>query len=431
MDTPHRHASLAVESAPAQTLPASSPRSIRRRANEIFDRLPGHQTLRRIGSDRSVRAALFAFLLTRAIVLFIFILTPHIDRPGEGSFEVSRDSYIALYNTQIARELRRTVMVADVNWYVGIAMEGYERRAFDASTTHNWAFFPLLPLALRAASVVTGEFAVTGIVLSLCCFLLALILMHKTALAFGFDEATAGRAIFYLAAFPTSYFFSLPLTESLYLFLTVGSFYAARRERWWLAGVCGALASATRVTGVLLLPALAVLYWQMYGWRRPRANAFWLLLVPAGLVSFMVFLYSITGNPLAFKDVLKAWGRTTGLFLIPLYDYLSDPLEFAKPWDFKLINFAAAATALACGLWLLKRRDWALACYALFSVIVALSSILLQSQARYAMVVFPIFFALGLAGRDARFDQTLRAVSLVLLGLMSALFAAHFNIALS
>ena len=51
---------------------------------------------------------------------------------------------------------------------------------------------------------------VTGMVLSHLFFFFALILLHKTALAFELDKDAANRAILYLAIFPVSYFFSLP-----------------------------------------------------------------------------------------------------------------------------------------------------------------------------------------------------------------------------
>src|SRR6185295_4456315 len=271
--------------------------------------------------------------------------------------------------------------------------------------------------------------------LSHLCFLLALFLLHRLSLLFGMSADDADRSLFYLAFFPTSYFFSIPLPEALLLMLTVASFYFAKSERWWLAGLCGAFASATRTTGVLLLPALAILFWEMYRPLRPlralRKDGLALLLVPAGLVSFMIYLHVITGNALAFKGAMAAWGRKAGFFFTPLLDYLGHPAEIAAHWDFRLLNFSAVAIALACGIALLKRRQFALATYTLLVVLVALSSALLQSQARYAMVVFPVYLALAVWGRHARIDQTIRAVFLVLFALMSALFAAHFTLALS
>src|SRR3712207_7094967 len=46
---------------------------------------------------------------------------------------------------------------------------------------------------------------------------------------------------------------------------------AARRDRFWLAGLLGGLAAATRSAGVLLLVALALLY--LYGPRGRPASA--------------------------------------------------------------------------------------------------------------------------------------------------------------
>ena len=59
-----------------------------------------------------------------------------------------------------------------------------------------------------------------------------------------------------------SFFFSAVYTESLFLALSAGCFYLARRERWVWAGVLGGLAAATRSIGVLLVVPLAVLYLQ-------------------------------------------------------------------------------------------------------------------------------------------------------------------------
>ncbi len=389
--------------------------------------------LLRATRDEGLRSAAFAFVLTRLIVLVILVVGGQMNRVSEGNLQTTRELQLSLAKIPLARILRDTIVHADVNWYIGIAEQGYEKIPFNADSAHNWAFFPLFPLAWRAVAQLTGEYVFAGLALAHLCFFFALLLFYRTAREFGLDAAQADRAVFYLAAFPVSYFFSLPLTESLFLLLTVGSFYSAKRGRWRVAALLGALASATRVTGVLLLPALAVLYFQQHGRASVRrAEALWLLLVPAGLVSFMLYLYAITGNAFAFRDILAVWGRTPGIFLAPLVKYLREPLLIASPWDFRAVNFAAATLALACSVVLLRRREWALGTYAMISTFVALSSQLLQSQARYAMVLFPVFMVLArLAGVRPRLDQTIRAVSLVLLALLTALFAARFTIAMS
>jgi Gpi18-like mannosyltransferase len=398
---------------------------------QTIKRMPGAHALRRVLRDKSVRSALFVFALTRALVLTVFVLATNFVTVGEpkrmGEFQ---EPVIVLDGRNIVQRLRPLAIRGDGGWYIGTVIRGYERRAFDATEQHNWVFFPLYPLFLKIASIITGGYMLTGMLLSNIFFLPALILSHKTALAFGLDEEAADRTIFYLAAFPTSYFFSLPQTESLFLLLTVGSFYAASRERWWLAGAVGALASATRFSGIFLVPALAVLFWQRHGFRL-RAGVLGLLLIPSGLLSFMLYLYIITGNAFAFKDGLAAWGRTSGFFLLTLFDYVIHPRAISDSWNFRLLNFAAAVTALACGVLLARRRQWSLALYTLLSIIAPLSSMLLQSHARYVVTIFPVFMVLAQWGRQPLVDQTIRTVFIVLLALMSALFAANFSIALS
>lgn len=396
--------------------------------------LPVSDTLlRRLTRDRSVRATLFSFTLSRVIVLAIFILVGTV-RTAPDQAPDHFDAYLSVRHVPVAHILRQDVMTADVNWYAGIAEKGYEQMPFNADVPRNWAFFPLFPLLLRLISRLTGELAITGMVFSHICFLLALFLLHRMSLLFGFSADDADRTLIYLAFFPTSYFFSIPLPEALFLLLTVASFYFAKSERWWIAGMLGALASATRTTGVMLLPALALLYWEMY---RPvrlrdlRRDSLALLLIPAGLISFMIYLHVITGNALAFKGAMAAWGRKAGFFVSPLLDYLGDPTEIAAHWDFRFLNFSAVMIALGAGVYLLKRRYYALAAYTLLLTFVALSSALLQSQARYTMVAFPLYLALALAGRRAKINQLICAVFMVLFALMSALFAAHFTFALS
>jgi hypothetical protein len=397
--------------------------------------------LLRLGDDPSVRRAFFVFTLTRVLLLAILIIGGQMSRVTSGSAETIRDLSLSMDKIPVSRILQHTITTADVNWYYSIAHNGYEKIPFNADRPHNWAFFPLFPLLWRLAAHLTGEYPISGMLTSHIFFLLGLIFVHKAALAFGFSNVLADRGLFYLAVFPTSYFYSLPVTESLFLFLTAGSLYSAKQGRWGTAGVVGGLASATRVTGVFLFPALAVLYWGTYGgdlrskevWRSAlsRKEFLSLFLVPAGIGSFMFYLYSITGNPIAFKDILVTWGRGTGFFVVTLFGYLRNPWLIMVPWDFRIINFTGAALALICGGWLLKRRQWTLGVYTLLCVIAALSSLVLQSQARYAMVLFPIYFVLAKAGERPYVDETIRTISIALFTLMTALFAAHFSIAMS
>ena len=385
---------------------------------------------RALARDPALRSALFAFTLTRGLVFALFVLCGQITIFRPDPDVEFYDARISVRHVAFARVVRHAVDVADCKWYVGVARDGYERRPYSGTELHNWAFFPAYPLAVRAVSRLTGDPALTGVALSNLFFFAALVLLYRASRTFGFEPGDASRTVFYVAAYPFSYFFSVPMTESLFLMLTVGSFYAARRERWLAAGLLGGAASATRVTGVLLLPALAVLYWETYRSLRPRPNFLPLLLVPSGLMAYMYFLNGITGNAFAFKDiVVEAWRREPQFFLVTLLKYFTDPLLIAEPWNLRLLNFLTPALALAAGVVLLKWRRWSLACYTLAATVFALSNKLLVSQARYAMVLFPAFMVLAVAGRSQRLDHAVRTAMLILLVLLTVLFAKHFDFA--
>ena len=72
----------------------------------------------------------------------------------------------------------------------------------------------------------------------------------------------AARSVLYLAIFPMALFLQAVYSESLFLLLSLAAFSLAERGRFAGAGVVAGLAILTRVAGLALLPALAVLTWR-------------------------------------------------------------------------------------------------------------------------------------------------------------------------
>ena len=390
-------------------------------------KLLDHRWLVRLRQDRSIREALFAFLLTRILIFAIFICIPLV------KIVPPNDPYINLEKASIARQLRKTFAQADTNHYMGIAQEGYKRLPFDVNNraSQSYAFFPMLPLMLWILRQTTNDAMLWGAALCNLFFFLALVLLYRLTVDFGYGHSVARRTIFYVAAFPMSYFFSAPFTESIFLFLVVASFYAAKREHWWAAGVVGAFASATRLPGVLLLPALLVLSWQMYRSLQIK-KILGLLLVPFGLFSYMFFSWRMTGDALAFVHASAAWGRKPSVFILgPLFNYLIHPYEIVAGWHFNLMNAACALLCFFAIYVLLRRREWALALYTVMAVILPLSTGVLQSLGRYTVGFFPVFIALAIAVRSSHVDQAIRFVFVFMLGIMTFLFAIGIANALS
>jgi hypothetical protein len=386
--------------------------------------------------DASVRESLFVFLLSRGLVLVIFILVgqikfsaPEIGAGPSGPI-TARNAVISLSHAPIGRTLRETIAQGDVNHYVELSQAGYDARPFgtDPHTSSLYAFCPVIPALLWLISRMGFDVLLAGSLLSNLFFFGALVLFHKLIIALGYDASTAARALFYLAFFPVSYFFSLPMTESTFLLLTLASFYAAIKGRWLVSGGLGAIASATRLNGILIGPALAVLWWE-----RERARSIWQLisvaLTPLGLLFYMFLTWRWSGTALA---ATKAGAdRHAGFFLTPLWDYLRDPGIIALPWNLVLVNFLVALLAFVAIYLLIRQRQKALAVYVATMVLVPLSTSTLVSLARYMSVCFPIFIALGAVSSSTRKDQIIRVVFISLFVLMTAAFAARFTMALA
>ena len=113
-----------------------------------------------------------------------------------------------------------------------------------------------------------------------------------------------------LAFFPTAFFLNAVYTEALFLALSSGAVWAARvRGNLVLAGIFGALATATRNLGVLLLVPL-FFEWQRHRLELGVRGLGGLALVPAGLIAYAAFLWSRFGDPLVFARQQSAyWER--------------------------------------------------------------------------------------------------------------------------
>jgi len=327
----------------------------------------------------------------------------------------------------------------DAGHYVAIAENGYDdpKRA---------AFFPLYPLLARAAGTPVGSSLWGGVLVSLVALAVALFLLHRLV-ALEVGERYARPVLLVVALFPTAFFFNAIYTESLFLALSVGAFYFARRERWALAGLCGGLAAATRNTGVLLLIPLLLLP------RARRRDAAWLTLVPAGLVAVLGY-WADRGNWQAPFDAQRFWfrefsplgGALHGAWdaAVSVAQYVAGPAhhvlatptfqqagELSRPLTLATVNltdFAFLAFGAVACVGAARRLPLAYAAYAAVALAVAASAPNdyepLMSLPRYVAVLFPLQIWLAMWAVDrGRLGQTL-TVSAGLLALLTVEFSS-------
>jgi hypothetical protein len=176
----------------------------------------------------------------------------------------------------------------DAQWFLHIARDGYNE--VDA------AFFPLYPLVLH----VLGSSIVTGTLVSLVAGGFAAWALWRIAPPDARDDS-----VLLLALFPTAYAFTALYSDALFLALSAWSFLFALRGQAWRAGVAGALACATRLLGLALLPALVYLLW-----RTPR-KLVPLVLLPAAVGAYALYLHWKLGDAFAFSHAQLNWNRET------------------------------------------------------------------------------------------------------------------------
>jgi hypothetical protein len=120
--------------------------------------------------------------------------------------------------------------------------------------------------------------------------------------------------------FPTTFFFRMTYTESMFVFLTIVALLGM--ERKWplllIALVCG-LATATRPVGVALIPPFLIHLWQRAdSWRTIAWQSALLLPVSAwGLFAYMAYQDAVFGEPLAFARTQEHWFVLPGSVTTP------------------------------------------------------------------------------------------------------------------
>lgn len=333
----------------------------------------------------------------------------------------------------------------DTGFYVSIVEEGYRYRDVQFPSV---AFFPLLPLFMRLLLPLIGDAVVAGLLVTNGALLLASLLFYRLV-TLQFTEPLAGRALWYLLIFPTAFFGSAIYSESLFLLMAIGALYYARCGRWSLAAVLAFGAGLTRFAGLIVAPMLA-LEWL----RQRRASAAadlsarestWtpyvaplgaVLAAPAGLLTYMSYLWRAFGDPLAFVRASAAWQRQpqapgetiAGLLQAPPDGWLQALRAGALPLT-EWLDLSFVLAFLLAAFVLLYRRQWVEGVFVWLGVMLPLSSGLLLSQRRYVWVLFPVYVLLAQWGGRLWVDHFITAVFLALQITFMILFANGYWVA--
>ncbi len=287
----------------------------------------------------------------------------------------------------------------DAAHYLKIAEQGYTSFGDDRFLI---VFFPFYPALVALIEVVTGSYLLSAFIVSGVASV-ALGILFRELVRSDHSEKVAQLSVLFLFIFPTSYFLHIPYTESLFLALTIGSFLAARKRSWLIAGALGCLACATRINGLVLIPALLFEVWEEY--REVRTfNTRWmfLLLIPFGFAGYLVINYFVAGDPLLFLTYQREhWYRYFRWPWEGIWETikrLNNPTVVdAHMNGFQELLFVCiGASALLFGWKLLRPsyRVWLGLNWLLF-----VSTSFVLSVPRYTLTLFPVFIIMGVIAK--------------------------------
>jgi hypothetical protein len=332
--------------------------------------------------DQLSREALGWWLVTRAGIFLLALSAPLLFNRG--------DTYPNVW---------RAWWQWDVWHFKAIAEFGYANG--EPSGAPLAAFFPGLPVLMRAASWLGIGYVGGGILVSAIASAVAGVWLAKLA-QYEFPELRdfgPTAALVWFTA-PVGVFLAAPYTEALFCAFAFPAWLAARQGRWARAAVLVALASTVRVSGLFLIFALAVEF--ITSKKRDWRSLPWLALPAVPVLGFMAYLKHIHGSWFAWQDAQeKGWAR-----------------EFTWPWT-SIVHTVEAATkghfpgdrtdwtwmfraelvALLIGLlllaWLLWRRSWGEAAWVAATVAAFVTSYWVYSLTRATLLWWPLWIGLA------------------------------------
>lgn len=310
----------------------------------------------------------------------------------------------------------------DSFWYLDITKNSYSLK-YNPWGLYNIVFFPLYPFLIKLISFLTvGNFIFAGWILSSVFLLLALFYFFKLVKEFH-PQINPYLPITFLLIFPTAFFLNVIYTESLFLFLSLATFYYGLKKKFLLAGIFGLFSSLTKVIGILLFIPLV--------WEYLKSNSFKLksifnlkilpiFLVPLGTFSFFLYHYFKFGNFFLFFEIEKNWGRVFFTLQKRHFDFFSNPAIVNFILDVFFIVFT-----LIVIYFVFKKLRTSYGLYMLTTIAVALGTGTFMSIGRYILVLFPIYILLA-SIKNQYLQQAWSLISILLLAFYTILFVNNY-----
>lgn len=294
------------------------------------------------------------------------------------------------------------------NWdgqhFLNIAQKGY-------INSYELAFFPLYPVLIKILDTFLPASAlIVGIGLNWVLTVTGFLYLYKL-LQLDFKRPAVWWILGLIISFPLSFFFLVLYSESLFFCLSVAALYYFRQQKKWTVILLLTLLTLTRMAGIALVLAILIDVYKKKSW--------WHFLFPLfGIGSFVIFGFFNTGNLLAIVQAETNWER---LVTVPGFVLFNSIFVLVRE-GVSYRNYSVAIDLVLVGIVLaillrsyrlLSRLYWN---YALFSILIPLSTSTFLSFPRFLIVIFPLFIAIYLL------SNTIVRLGYVIVGILLLVF---------
>lgn len=322
--------------------------------------------------------------------------------------------------------------VWDSPHYISIAAFGYQTVGDAANFL---AFLPALPVLIFIFKhIFQVSYLISGFIISFIATILLASMFYKL-IVLDYPKKTAILAVLFLFIFPTSFFLHIPYSESLLILLAVVSFYFVRKKYYWASFLCIGLATATKIIGLALIPAI---FFEILIVNRNQIKNnvlskfslifFGLVLSMSGFLVYLFINYFLWGDFFYFFLIQKQnWHETfspLGQGLVYSYQSLFWRMGIEKV----MLGFAQIAAfifGLVLSIYVLLKIRISYGIFMLVSLFFAYSMSFWMSMPRHILTLFPMYIALALFSNNLIFRYLWIFVSVVLLVVLSLIFMQY------
>lgn len=324
----------------------------------------------------------------------------------------------------------------DAPHYLEIAQNGYGRHIENGQHL-MLVFFPLYPLLIRITAVIVRNYAAAGLLVSFICYGGGCVLMYKLV-SMDYSKSIAQKSVIFLSVSPFAFYFGGIMTESTFFLITIATFLAIRRHKWFAAGILGMLAALTRSVGVFMIIPAAVEWIQsehpvtlirdkkLKYLGKQFAKPLPIAIMPIGTLIYLYINYRTEGDAFVFmKYQSEHWSMNLQYFGKTVSMLFNRSFSGSEQWSSRvclflpgLLSITAAAVSVLYGA---RRLRSVYVSFMLIYFIFNAAASWPLSVARYMSCMFPAFWLLS------EFTDRHKKLELPILAIMSIIFGIYLT----